>query len=73
MSAACARAIKMQEENPSDDGPVELADLFCRQAHGRIEDDFRRLFKNSDRFAYKVAQNTLASKYSWLENDIVIP
>lgn len=72
LSAACARAIRMQQENPSDDGPVELADLFSRQARGRIENDFRGLFKNSDKFAYKIAQNTLAGKYAWLESDIII-
>ncbi len=72
LSATCARAIRMASENPADDGPVELADLFCRQARGRIENDFRGLFKNSDKFAYKIAQNTLAAKYAWLESDIIV-
>jgi hypothetical protein len=73
LSSTCARAIKMYNDNPSDNGPVELADLFCRQARGRIEHDFERLFFNSDKFVYKIAQNTLQNKYAWLENDIVQP
>jgi len=73
LAATCARAIKLYQENPSDNGPLELADLFCRQARGRIENDFKHLFINSDGFAYKIAQNTLSSKYAWLENDIIDP
>ncbi len=73
MAATCAHAIYKVQQNPSDKGPVELADLFCRQARGRIEKDFRHLFINSDAFAYKIAKNTLESKYSWLENDIIQP
>ena len=73
IAATCARALKLYAENPKDNGPLELADLFSRQARGRIEKDFRHLFINSDRFAYRVAQNALASKYAWLENDIIQP
>lgn len=73
MAATCSKAIYQYKENPSDKGPLELADLFCRQARGRIERDFKHLFVNSDAFAYKIAQNALESKYSWLENDIIQP
>lgn len=73
MTSSCSLALRRLEENPQDRGPVELADLFCRQARGRIEKHFRLLFRNSDAFAYRVAQNTLAGKYSWLENDIIDP
>jgi len=71
MSASCSRAIYMLEKNPNDQGPVELADLFCRQAKGRVEKQFSGLFHNSDEFAYQVAQNLLEQKYLWLENDII--
>ncbi len=70
LSATCARAICMVKDNPNDRGPVELADLFCRQARGRIERDFNHMFFNNDAYAYRIAQNTLESKYLWLENDI---
>ena len=73
MASTIAKAIKMIEENPTDKGPVELADLFCRQARGRIRKQFKGLFVNSDVFTYKVAKNTLENKYEWLENDIIPP
>jgi alkylation response protein AidB-like acyl-CoA dehydrogenase len=73
MAAAISKAIQMTAENPTDNGPVELADLFCRKAEGRIEKQFKRLFINNDGFAYKIAQNTLQDKYAWLENDIIEP
>jgi hypothetical protein len=73
LASTCARAIHLYSENPSDKGPVELADLFSRQARGRIEKDFKRLFRNDDKFAYRVAQNTLSGNYGWLENDIIEP
>lgn len=71
MAAACSRAVTMFKEHPGDRSPVELADLFCRQAERRIEKQFRRLFMNSDAFTDKIAQNTLAGRYRWLENDIM--
>lgn len=73
MASVCARAAGAYKANPSDKGPVDLADLFCRQAKGRIEKQFRGLFCNSDGFTYKVAQDVLADKFSWLENDIIAP
>lgn len=73
MAAACACAVSMVQKNPSDRSSVELADLFCRQARARIEKQFRGLFINSDGFTYQVAQNALADKYAWLENDIIQP
>lgn len=73
LSATISRAIELIQNNPSDKGPVELADLFCRQARGRIDKQFRHMFINSDAFAYKIAQNTLQDKYAWLENDIIQP
>lgn len=73
MSATLARAIDDFARNPSDDGPLQVADLFCRQARGRVDKQFRHLFANSDGFAYKLAQDVLANRYTWLENDIIPP
>lgn len=73
ISAACSKAIGMYNANPADKGPVELADLFCRQARSRIAKQFRGLFCNSDKFTYQVAQNALNGQYSWLEKDIILP
>lgn len=73
MAATCSRAIAMAAKNPADQGPVELADLFCHQARRRIHKQFRGLFINDDAFAYKIAQNTLEHKYPWLEEGIIQP
>lgn len=72
LSATCARAVHFNGK-PGHEGAVELADLFSRQARGRIERQFSRLFKNDDKLTYKVAQDTLASKHLWLESDIIPP
>ena len=73
MAVACARALSLYSKNSSDAGPLELADLFCRQARGRIEKQFRTLFCNDDRFTYHIAQETLKGKYRWLEKGIIPP
>ena len=73
MAVTCSRALALHVENPADEGPLELASLFCRQARGRIEKQFRSLLRNDDRFVYYVAQETLKGKYRWLENGIIEP
>jgi alkylation response protein AidB-like acyl-CoA dehydrogenase len=73
MSASCANAIHLSSLNANDKGPIELADLFCRQARIRIGREFKSLFCNDDNFTYRVAQNALASKYTWMEQDIIAP
>ncbi len=73
MSATISKAIAAAAKNPADQSAIELADLFCRQARKRIAKQFNGLFCNDDKFVYKIAQNVLADKYSWLENDIISP
>ena len=73
MAVVCSRAASLYSKNPSDVGTLELADLFSRQARGRIEKQLPRLFVNDDRFTYYVAQETLKGKYRWLEDGIVEP
>jgi len=73
MSVSCSRAFSLVSRNPADPSPLELADLFCRQARGRIEKQFRSLFRNDDRFTYHIAQETLKGKYQWLEQGIIEP
>lgn len=72
MAVTCSRAVLLDSKNP-EEGAVELADLFARQAKGRIEKQFRSLFSNDDRFTYYVAQETLKGKYRWLEDGIIGP
>lgn len=71
VAAACSRALRLYSDKPQDKGPLELADLFSRQARGRIDKQFRSMFRNSDAFAYELAQKTLEGQFRWLESDIV--
>ncbi len=73
MAATCSRAALLVSKSPSDTGPVELADLFCRDARKRIRGHFRSLFLNDDACAYQIARNMLDGKYRWLEEGIIPP
>jgi alkylation response protein AidB-like acyl-CoA dehydrogenase len=70
MSAACVHAQQLVRENPSDTSPVRLADLFCRHAKRRIARSFEDVFDNHDGMTYRVAQETLAGRYAWLEKGL---
>src|SRR6266487_4251133 len=72
MAATCARAQWLLKREP-DTGrrAVELADLFCRQARGRINAKFRGLWRNEDGHTYRLAQDVLAGIHRWLERGTV--
>jgi alkylation response protein AidB-like acyl-CoA dehydrogenase len=72
MAAVCARAQRLLHHDPAAGRrAVELADLFCRQARGRVEAKFRELGRNADTQAYHVAQEALAGEHRWLERGMV--
>ncbi len=71
ISAACARAQAMVRKDPSNRGPVILADVFSRQAKRRIRERFARVFDNDDVATYKVAQQVLRDEHTWLERGMV--
>jgi alkylation response protein AidB-like acyl-CoA dehydrogenase len=72
MAAVCARAQWLSRHDPAAGRrAVELADLFCRQARGRVEAKFRELRRNADTRAYRVAQDALAGEHRWLERGMV--
>jgi alkylation response protein AidB-like acyl-CoA dehydrogenase len=71
MSAVCVRARRLVEQNPSDRTPEILADVFCRGARKRVRRLFADVFSNYDQLTYRVAQDVLAGKYTWLEKGIV--
>lgn len=73
MASVCSLAADKMKKSGEGEGAAELADLFCRQARGRIGRQFKGLYNNSDAYAYRIAQNALADKYAWLENDIIDP
>ncbi len=71
ITAVCARARAELARDPSNQGPVELADLFCRQSRRRVHDKFEDVFFNDDARAYRVAQKVLKGAHAWLERGIV--
>jgi hypothetical protein len=71
ITAACSRALAMVRRDPSNQGPVELADVFARQARRRVEDRFAAVFDNDDVATYGVAQQVLRNEHTWLEQGMV--
>jgi hypothetical protein len=67
ITAACSRAQAMVTQDPTNRGPVELADLFSRQARRRVEERFAAVFDNDDVAAYGVAQQVIRNEHTWLE------
>ncbi|HEX6938170.1 MAG TPA: acyl-CoA dehydrogenase family protein [Longimicrobiales bacterium] len=67
MVATCIRAQELHRADPGDDGPLVMADLFCRGARRRIAAHFRAIASNDDVFRYRVAQQVLAGEHVWLE------
>jgi hypothetical protein len=73
MCASVVQATELVKQNPSDQTPVRLADLFCQRARQRIDDLFDDLFSDVDADAYKVAQEVLDGDFTWLEKGIFPP
>ena len=72
MAAACCRGKWLLKKEPeAGRRAVELADLFCRQARGRISAKFGGLWRNEDVHTYRTAQDVLAGKHRWLEGGTV--
>ena len=61
----------MYKKDPSNRGPVELANLFSRHARRRVEEKFAAVFDNDDVATYGVAQQVLRNEHSWLETNLV--
>jgi hypothetical protein len=70
ISAAVAKAQLLVKKNPANRGPVELADLFARQATWRIIVKFEEIFANEDDQAYRLAQAVVGKQHLWLEEGI---
>jgi alkylation response protein AidB-like acyl-CoA dehydrogenase len=71
ITAACSRALAMAKKDPSNPGPVQLADLFSRHARRRVEERFVAVFENDDVATYQVARQVLRGEHSWLESGMV--
>lgn len=70
MTATLANAERLVGENPSDQTPQELADLFCRNARQRIELNMKRVTDNHNARFDAVAKSLMDGKYDWLQTDI---
>ncbi|MBX3145844.1 MAG: acyl-CoA dehydrogenase family protein [Gemmatimonadales bacterium] len=70
MSAVVSKAQLLAKQDPSNRGPIELADLFCRQTSWRITVRFEEIFGNDDDRAYRLAQDVMKQEYVWLEEGI---
>jgi hypothetical protein len=73
ITAACSRAHAMTRQDPTNQGPTELADVFSRHARRRVEACFASVFDNDDTATYKVAQQVLRQEHVWLEQGMVKP
>jgi alkylation response protein AidB-like acyl-CoA dehydrogenase len=72
MAAACSRAASLHRRNgPEAAGAMELAEVFCRQAEGRVRDRFRDIWRNTDVPTYAVARKVLDGEFGWMEDGIV--
>jgi len=71
MSSTVARAQMLYKKDPSNTTPLELADVFCRQARRRVNDRFHAVWFNDDVRTYAVARKVIEDKLEWLEAGIV--
>ena len=71
MAAAISYATMLAKKGEKN--ALELADLFCREARLRIDQNFRILFDNHDELAYKVVMKIMKGEYEWLEGQLVQP
>ena len=71
MSATISYAAMLAKKGEKN--ALELADLFCREARTRIDQNFRILFDNHDDLQYKVVQKMMKGEYEWLEGPLVQP
>jgi hypothetical protein len=71
MASSLAYAEAYLAQNPSDQSPQELADLYCKNARKRIADNFRAVKKNHNRMFNKVGTGFMEGRYRWMLNDII--
>lgn len=70
MAATCSFAVQRAKEE-GDDSPMELADLYCREARRRIAWYFHSLWHHDNRSIGAVAKRVSDGAMKWLEKDVV--
>lgn len=72
MAAVCSRAVAMRRADPKTGADaVRLADAFCEQSRGRVDELFRNLDARSDRSDAALAKAVLSGRLRWVEDGIV--
>jgi len=72
MAATCSRAARLMRDDPTAGAhALRVADVFCRQARGRVKSKFNGLWRNEDVPTYKLAQEVLNGEHIWLERGLV--
>ena len=61
----------MNENGGKDETPLLLADVWCRDARERIEQNFRRIRSSHNHLYRKVADAVMDEKLDWLYTDIM--
>jgi hypothetical protein len=70
MGCCLAKAEHLLAKNPKDKTPIELADLWCKNARERIEEHFRKVKSNHNGDFNKVAKSMMEGKYNWMASDV---
>jgi hypothetical protein len=73
MGATLSYADHLVAQNPADQTPQELADLYCREARRRIEGNFKAVKSNFNRSYDKVSRLLMDGKLDWLAAGAINP
>lgn len=71
ITASVSYARTLVGQNPKDKTPVELADLFCRQARRRVLSLGCAIWCHDDARTYRLAKRVLEGRYAWLETGAI--
>jgi alkylation response protein AidB-like acyl-CoA dehydrogenase len=67
-----ADTIKREQPERGEDA-YALADLFCKQAHGRVDRLFAELWSNNDDENYRFAQDVVDGRFAWFDETVADP
>jgi alkylation response protein AidB-like acyl-CoA dehydrogenase len=73
MSAAISYAAMLAKKGGDTQNAMDLADVFCREARMRIEQNFTNLFTDHDDAAYRLVLGFLKGDYDWAQGELVEP
>src|SRR5262249_34040062 len=72
MTAACAKVMAVEKQNPGESGPRELADLFCPEAKLPIHPYFDGVAVTAGVAEGKVAANVWDHQFEGVEKGIMV-